>query len=327
MEVAKKRLLADRGERRELNDESRRSTSRGHVEVVRLLAELGANVETPENDGETPAHIAAQEGHVEVVRLLAELGANVETPEQRRRHASLHRGAEGPRGGGEAAGRARGERRDADNDGATPAYIAAQEGPRGGGEAAGRARGERRDADANDGAGGPRQPGRTSRRSRKGHVEVVRLLAELGANVETPDNDGATPAYIAAQKGHVEVVRVLAELGANVETPANNGATPAFIAAQHGHVDVVRLLAELGANVETPNDGATPAFIAAQERPRGGGEAAGRARGERRDAEERRRHASLHRGGGGPRGGGEAAGRARGERRDAAGRTTARHAV
>jgi len=87
---------------------------------------------------------------------------------------------------------------------------------------------------------------------------VVRLLAERGANVKTPTNNGATPVFIAAQNGHAKVVRLLAELGANVKTPMN-GCTPVFIAAQNGHAKVVRLLAELGANVETPrDDGCTP---------------------------------------------------------------------
>jgi len=95
-------------------------------------------------------------------------------------------------------------------------------------------------------------------------VEVVRVLATLGANVDTPDNYGVTPAFVAAHKGQVEVVRLLAKLGAGIETPNNEGATPAWIAAQEGQVEVVRLLAKLGASVDTPNNyGVTPAIIAA----------------------------------------------------------------
>ena len=87
-------------------------------------------------------------------------------------------------------------------------------------------------------------------------MEVVRLLAKLGANVETPDNDGRTPAWIAAQNGHLEVVKLLAKLGANVETPKNNGCTPVFIAAQHGHAEVVRVLAERGVRARRSGAGA-----------------------------------------------------------------------
>ena len=113
---------------------------------------------------------------MEVVRLLAELGANVETPEEQRRHASLHRGAEGPRGGGEAAGRARGERRDAETTTAPRQPSSRRRGPRGGGEAAGRARGERRDADERMAA---RQT--TSRRRKK--YQGGEAAGQLGANI------------------------------------------------------------------------------------------------------------------------------------------------
>ena len=40
-------------------------------------------------------------------------------------------------------------------------------------------------------------------------MELLRLLAEVGANVNTPNNNGATPAFIAAQNGHTEVLEVL----------------------------------------------------------------------------------------------------------------------
>ena len=92
------------------------------------------------------------------------------------------------------------------------------------------------------------------------------MLAELGACVKTPQNDGVTPVLVAAQNGHAETVRVLAELGACVKTPTKNGFTPAYIAAQKGHAEMVRVLAELGACVNTAvkATGATPAHMAAQ---------------------------------------------------------------
>ena len=34
-------------------------------------------------------------------------------------------------------------------------------------------------------------------------------LAELGADLNTPDRDGATPVLVAARGGHVEAIRVL----------------------------------------------------------------------------------------------------------------------
>ena len=96
-----------------------------------------------------------------------------------------------------------------------------------------------------------------------GHVEVVKVLHKLGANLDIPEKAGTTPVLTAVQNGDVEMVRVLGELGANVDTPMKNAATPLFIAAQEGNVEVVRVLGELDANMETPNEeGFTPLAIA-----------------------------------------------------------------
>ena len=65
------------------------------------------------------------------------------------------------------------------------------------------------------------------------HVDVVRYLAGLGADMETPIHDGATPAFIACYRGNVEIVRFLCSQMVNLETPNANGNTPFAIAAQH----------------------------------------------------------------------------------------------
>ena len=54
------------------------------------------------------------------------------------------------------------------------------------------------------------------------------MLAELGANVETPTKGGFTPVYRGAERpcgGGGGVARA----GANVETPEEYGATPVYI--------------------------------------------------------------------------------------------------
>ena len=99
----------------------------------------------------------------------------------------------------------------------------------------------------------------------QGQLGALRVLKELGANLDTPNDNGSTPALIAAQTGQVDALRVLKELGANLDTPNKKGATSAFIAVYKGDVKVLRVLKELGANLDAPKeDGATPAFYAAQ---------------------------------------------------------------
>jgi FOG: Ankyrin repeat len=80
-------------------------------------------------------------------------------------------------------------------------------------------------------------------------VDVLRVLGELGADMNKATKDGATPAHIASQQGHVEVLRVLNELGADMNKAMNDGATPAHIASRNGHAEVLRVLGELGADL------------------------------------------------------------------------------
>ena len=62
------------------------------------------------------------------------------------------------------------------------------------------------------------------------------MLADLGANLDQPNDNGATPAYIAAQEGHHAVLHVLGQKGADLEAPKDDGFTPAYVAAQEDHV-------------------------------------------------------------------------------------------
>ena len=75
-----------------------------------------------------------------------------------------------------------------------------------------------------------------------GQSAAVRVLCELGADVNVQNIKGTTTVYIAAQQGFVEVIRVLVEFGADVNIQNNEGVTPVYFAAQQGFVDVIRVL-------------------------------------------------------------------------------------
>jgi ankyrin repeat protein len=49
-----------------------------------------------------------------------------------------------------------------------------------------------------------------------GNVDVLRVLTELGADLNRANHEGFTPAHIAAQTGSVDVLRVLRKLGADL---------------------------------------------------------------------------------------------------------------
>jgi ankyrin repeat protein len=82
-----------------------------------------------------------------------------------------------------------------------------------------------------------------------GHVEMVRVLLEGGANVEGVNAYGATPLHHAAHNGQLEVCRLLLDWGAKVNTLNRFARTPLHHAAWRGHLPVVKLLVKEGADV------------------------------------------------------------------------------
>ena len=52
-----------------------RASLMGHVDVVKLLIEQGADINAKNNYGGTPLHLASEEGYTEVPKLLNEKGA------------------------------------------------------------------------------------------------------------------------------------------------------------------------------------------------------------------------------------------------------------
>ena len=82
----------------------------------------------------------------------------------------------------------------------------------------------------------------------RGHLGVVQLLLEAGADKDAAKADGVTALMAAALKGHLEVVRLLLEAGADKNVARADGATALMGAAQNGCLEVVRLLLEAGAD-------------------------------------------------------------------------------
>jgi len=65
-------------------------------------------------------------------------------------------------------------------------------------------------------------------------------MANIKAHIFS--NHGYTPLMLSAKNGHVDVVNILLNSGANVNTQASDGKTALFLAAENGHIDVVRRL-------------------------------------------------------------------------------------
>jgi len=83
-------------------------------------------------------------------------------------------------------------------------------------------------------------------------MEIARLLIEAGANKDLRrTEDGSTPLHVAAEEGHLDLVRLLIESGADSEITTDNLTTALLLASGQGHAEVVTFLADEIGKVKT----------------------------------------------------------------------------
>ena len=186
--------------------------ARGDLAGVGELLRRGADVHRADSDGKTALAWACESGHLSVACALLDAGADVDAPSVE--GTALCRACEG----GHEAVACELLRRGAaiDLDGEASALAAA---------------------------------------SGAGLVALVRDLLARGAAVEgvvAKDMDVYTPPTAlcnAAHGGHLDIVRILADHGANVDAAAWRDETPLYAACVRGHVDVAEELLARGAQL------------------------------------------------------------------------------
>ncbi len=294
------------------------AAAEGHARLIPTMLSRGADVSARSAKGWTPLLFAVREGRIGVVQTLLEAGVDVEEAlpvvrETRRGGTSAERSATGLNAFLLAAANAHYELaallvdRGADVDAAARGWTALHQvswvrkagiagsnnpAPKGSGRmtslefvrkivAAGA------DVDARVTS---RPPAGISRlnflggtpfllAARTGDADLMRLLAELGADPLLPNEDDTTPLMVAAGVGTAapgedpgtepevfEAVQVALELGGDLNAIDDNGETAMHGAAYKHAPSVVTLLAEAGADVDVWNQpnaqGWTPLDVA-----------------------------------------------------------------
>ena len=83
-----------------------------------------------------------------------------------------------------------------------------------------------------------------------GHVSCARALIEHKADVNVVLADGTGCCYVAAEKNHCDVLQLLIQSCAAFDSPDNNGVTPLWRAAERGCGESIRFLIDACANVD-----------------------------------------------------------------------------
>ncbi|XP_035896413.1 uncharacterized protein LOC118505146 isoform X2 [Anopheles stephensi] len=160
----------------------------GNLQLVNLLLANGADVNALDNEGHSVVHWATVCGEVEALRAVLAAGADVSTP---------------------------------DINGGSPLHYAAQ-------------------------MCGANYDGKSARASAKLALEILNtLLNHPDTSVEVEDKDGRQPLLWAASAGSAKAVLALIKAGAHVESADKDGLTALHCAASRGHTECIDTLINL----------------------------------------------------------------------------------
>ena len=180
----------------------------GDLKTLQNLLSSGINPDLPDRFGHTPIYYAASFNQTEAVELLLACHADPNT------HVGTHK--------------------DISQAPATPLQYAAE-------------LGNRRIASLLIAAGArinERGPtGRTALHYANGHLDLLQLLIDKGADVNARDEEGASPLDDATWYGALDTVAILLAHGARLnESEPKTGATPINEAAYKGHAKLVQYM-------------------------------------------------------------------------------------
>ncbi|HEX5222739.1 MAG TPA: ankyrin repeat domain-containing protein [Verrucomicrobiae bacterium] len=178
-------------------------------EAIKVLVELGADINAKNKDGETPLEVAVSElRHPDVGEFLIELGAKVDVRNSVSKLTPLDWSA---------------------FDGKVEMVRMLLT----------------RGANPNAGRGSSRSAP-IQQAANSGNVEILKLLLEAGADVNAM-HAGSHALGTAATFGHFRFVKMLLESGANPNLPDESGTTPLMCGVAGRNIEIVKLLVDAGA--------------------------------------------------------------------------------
>ncbi|MFN7098048.1 MAG: ankyrin repeat domain-containing protein, partial [Gammaproteobacteria bacterium] len=178
----------------------------GHLEIVKLLLDKGADVKEKNSYGETILYLVAGNDHLEMVNLLLTKGADVNEKNEYGSTALHGAAAKGQLEIVKLLLEKGADVKEKDDKGNTALHFAA----------------------------------------RNGHLEIVKLLLDKGADVKEKDNDGNTALYRAVEQGHLNIVQYLIALGADVNEKAKGAKTVFYHAIKTKKLAIVKCIGECG---------------------------------------------------------------------------------
>jgi ankyrin repeat protein len=206
------------------NDLLMRCEHKNNIWIFIYCIAVGADVNTVNDDGQTPLHLASIEGHLKIVRFLLESNADYNVVDMDESFPLLLAAHYGNCDIVELLISSKANPNEARVTSLTTPIIHAV---------------------------------------RNGHIPVIKLLLNHRANIYQKDSFGNPPLHIAAQSNQPDAAQFLLESKADISAKDNLGGTALHFAAQEGHCEASKLLIAFGADTKAiTNNGRTPLQIA-----------------------------------------------------------------